>query len=203
MSVEPFRIETPEATLEDLRARLAATRWTEQTSDERWELGTDVDWLRELCEHWRTEHDWGAPEERFNAHENLRWNGLHVTKLAADGDRVPVVLLHGWPSGPIEYLTVAEQLAKAGHTALVPSLPGFGFSEAPAEPLDIRGTAARLHALITEGLGHERYVVAGGDWGAPIAARMAQDAPGAVHGLYVTTPGVLPVPGALRDLSEA
>ena len=169
---------------------------------ETWELGTDVAWLRELCDHWRAQHDWAATENRFNRYENLRWDGLHVARIAAEGDRVPVVLLHGWPSGPIEYLTAAEILAAGGYTALVPSLPGFGWSEDPGEPLDIRGVAERLHALVCDGLGVERYVVAGGDWGAPIAARMAQNAPETVVGLYVTTPGVLPVPGDLSDLSE-
>jgi pimeloyl-ACP methyl ester carboxylesterase len=116
---------------------------------------------------------------------------------------VPVVLLHGWPSGPLEYLQSAELLAEAGYPALVPSLPGFGWSEDPGTPLNVAGVAERLHALLSDGLGVERYALAGGDWGAIIAARMAFDNPGAVAGLYLSTPSTVPVPGDLSDLGEA
>jgi microsomal epoxide hydrolase len=95
-------------------------------------------------------------------------------------------------------------VAAAGRTAIVPSLPGFAWSEDPGEPLDVAGVAPRLLALLTDGLGLERFVVAGGDWGAPIATRMAFDSPNRVAGLYVSTPGVVPRPGDLSDppLSE-
>jgi pimeloyl-ACP methyl ester carboxylesterase len=159
--------------------------------------------MRELCEHWAGGHDWRATEARLNAHENLRWRGLHCLRIGAGQDRVPVVLLHGWPSGPPEYLQSAELLAEAGYPALVPSLPGFGWSEDPGTPLNVAAVAERLHALIAEGLGVERYAVAGGDWGAIIAARMAFDQPEAVAGLYLSTAGTLPVPGNLADLGPA
>jgi pimeloyl-ACP methyl ester carboxylesterase len=121
------------------------------------------------------------------------------------GDADPLVLLHGWPSGPIEYERAASLLAEAGRSAIVPSLPGFAWSEDPGEPLGVPGMSARLLALLTEGLELDRFIVAGGDWGAPIAARMAFDAPDRVAGLYVSTPGVLPRPSDLSEppLSEA
>jgi pimeloyl-ACP methyl ester carboxylesterase len=90
-----------------------------------------------------------------------------------------------------------------GYPALVPSLPGFGWSKDPGTPLNVASVAERLHALVTDGLGVERYAVAGGDWGAIIGARMAFDNPDAVAGLYLSTPGTLPAPGDLAELSEA
>jgi pimeloyl-ACP methyl ester carboxylesterase len=109
------------------------------------------------------------------------------------------VLLHGWPSGPIEYETAARLLADAGREVFVPSLPGYAWSADPGVALDVKGMAERLRALLTEGLGLERYTLAGGDWGGIVAARIAFDAPEEVTGLYVSTPGVLPRPAELAD----
>jgi pimeloyl-ACP methyl ester carboxylesterase len=96
-------------------------------------------------------------------------------------------------------------VAESGREVVVPSLPGFAWSEDPGEALNVAGMAARLLALLTEGLGLDSFVVAGGDWGAMIAARMAFDAPERAAALYVSTPGVLPRPAELADppLSEA
>jgi pimeloyl-ACP methyl ester carboxylesterase len=110
-----------------------------------------------------------------------------------------VVLLHGWPSGPLEYEATARLLVDAGREVIVPSLPGYAWSQAPAEPLNVAGMSERLRALLGEGLGIERYVVAGGDWGGLIAARMAFDAPERVAALYVSTPGVLPTPADIAE----
>jgi pimeloyl-ACP methyl ester carboxylesterase len=189
--------------LGDLRRRLGETRWAEQPVALGWELGADFAYVRELCEHWRGEHDWRATEKRLNSHENLCWEGLHCLRIGADEDRVPVVLLHGWPSGPLEYVDAAERMAEEGYPVIVPSLPGFGWSEDPGEPLNVAAVAEQLHALVADGLGIERYAVAGGDWGATIAARMAFDQPAAVAGLYLSTPGTLPVPGDLGELTQA
>jgi pimeloyl-ACP methyl ester carboxylesterase len=104
------------------------------------------------------------------------------------------VLLHGWPSGPIEYEPAAWALLEAGREVIVPSLPGFAWSEDPGEPLNVAAIAERLRALLEKGLGLDRYLIAGGDWGGIIAARIAFDAPERVAGLYVSTAGVLPTP---------
>ncbi len=201
---EQFEIRVGEE-VADLRDRLGRTRWPEQPAGHGWDLGTDLGYARELCEHWRDRYDFSRLE-RLNALGSARWKGLHFLRVdpesGAEGD--PIVLLHGWPSGPIEYERAATLLAAAGRTVIVPSLPGFAWSEDPGELLGVVEVAARLLDLLAEGLGLEGFIVAGGDWGAPIATRMAFDSPDRVAGLYISTPGVVPRPSDLSDppLSE-
>jgi microsomal epoxide hydrolase len=191
---ERFEIDVPDDAVADLRERLERTRWPGQP-DTGWELGTDIAYARELCEHWRTAYDFSRLT-RLNALASNRWNGLHFLEATPtpghERSEVPIVLLHGWPSGPLEYVRAAELLAEAGYRAIVPSLPGYAWSEDPGEALNVPGMATRLRELLEDGLGLERYLLAGGDWGGIIAARMAFDAPDRVTGLYVSTPGVLP-----------
>jgi pimeloyl-ACP methyl ester carboxylesterase len=107
--------------------------------------------------------------------------------------------LHGWPGGPVEYLQVIPRLATAGHPVASPSMPGYAWSADPAAPLNIAAVAARFCELAEQGLGWKRYGVIGGDWGAPVAARVAFDSPQRVAALYVFTPGTLPPAGQLDD----
>lgn len=198
-AVEACAIEIPDDAVADLRERLERTRWPDQPGD-GWELGTDLDYARELCEYWRDGYDFRRLE-RLNELGSSRWDGLHLLRLepeAASGG-APLVLLHGWPSGPIEYETAAGLLADGGREVVVPSLPGYAWSDAPATALDVAGMAERLLELLTDGLGLERFALAGGDWGGIIAARMAFDEPERVAGLYVSTPGVLPRSGNLAE----
>jgi pimeloyl-ACP methyl ester carboxylesterase len=181
---------------EELRRRLAAAEWPAQPRG-GWSLGTDLEVARRVCAHWAEEYDFHRLE-RLKELGSSRWNGIHFLRFGPKGG-VPVVLLHGWPSGPIEYEAAGGLLAVAGHDVIAPSLPGFAWSEPPAEPLNVAGMSARLRELLDAGLGLDRYVVAGGDWGGIIAARMAFDAPERVAALYVSTPGVLPTPRNLED----
>ena len=193
------------AELEQLHERLDRTRWPDQPPGEGWELGTDLAYLRELCEHWRTSYDPSHLEERLNAFDNHRVDGTHFIWERGEGEGCPVVLIHGWPGGPIEFLDVIPRLVEAGHDVVVPSLPGFAFSEIPDETLNVVAVAGRLRAVVEGGLGYERYAVQGGDWGAVISARIAFEAPERVAALHVNAVSVLPLPPNLDDppLSEA
>lgn len=209
---EPTEIAIADEVLDDLRERLARTRWPTQPAAIGWEFGGDVDYLRALCDHWRDGYDWRRIERALNGLSNWRWEGLHLIWERAPVDergpaaprRLPILLIHGWPGGPLEFLDVGRALVAAGHDVVIPSLPGYAFSAAPDPPLNVAGMAARLRALMAA-LGYERYAVQGGDWGAIIGARMAFDDPGSVAALHVNAPGVVPVPGDLADppLSEA
>ena len=187
---------------EELRERLEATAWPSQPP-EGWALGTDMGAARRVCEHWAHDYDFGRLD-RLGELGSSRWDGVHFLRFGSGGG-IPVVLLHGWPSGPIEYEAAGGLLAAAGHEVIVPSLPGFAWSDAPEEPLNVAGMSIRLRQLLDDGLGLARYAVAGGDWGGIIAARMAHDAPDRVAALYVSTPGVLPTPRNLESppMSEA
>jgi len=210
--VEPFEVAISEEVLDDLRQRLARTRWPDQPEDLGWDYGADFAYLRELCEYWRSDYDWRQIERALNGLSNWRWHGLHFIweraprpERGGGPDRLPVCLIHGWPGGPVEFLELIPLLIAAGHDVIVPSLPGFAFSDAPPSPLNVDAIADRFRALIGDALGYERYAVQGGDWGALIGARMAFDDPDRVAALHLNATSVLPLPGDLSDspLSDA
>jgi pimeloyl-ACP methyl ester carboxylesterase len=201
---EAFEVRLPEGWSDDLGARLELTRWPSQPSD-GWELGVDIGYLRELCSYWASEYDANRLARRLNELSNFRWRGLHYLHERADGEGLPVLLVHGWPGGPIEFLDLIPRLTEAGHDVIVPSLPGYAFSDVPDEVLNVAAVAGRLRALMEDGLGYRRYAVQGGDWGAPITALIAHEAPERVAALHVNATSVLPLPSELGDppLSEA
>ena len=194
-----YEISVDEAVLGDLRERLERTRWP-GAADVGWEYGMDQGFLRRLCEHWATDYDWRATESRLNEFEHATWEGVHFIRA---GEGEPIVLVHGWPGAVLEFERLIPLLVDAGHEVIAPSLPGYGFSDAPDEPLSGSGVAARLRALVEDGLGIERYAVQGGDWGSLIAARMAYDSPECVTALHINSPSVLPFPADLSDLTDA
>ena len=204
-ALEPFEVRVDEQVLDDLRSRLGRTRWPEQPADQGWELGVDVAYLRDLCGYWANQYDWRAFESRLNGFPNRRWNGLHLIWERSGGDGLPVMLIHGWPGGPIEFCDLIPLLVEAGHDVVVPSLPGYGWSDDPGRPLNVAAVSERLRAVMEAGLGYGRYAVQGGDWGANISARMALDSPNTVAAVHVNAVSVLPIPGDLTEppLSEA
>ena len=184
--------------MDDLRGRLEGTRWAEQPEGLGWELGGDLDYLRELCAHWREGYDFSRLERFFGEQASERWRGQHLLRAKGDGDGVPIVLVHGWPGGIIEFRELIPLLAGAGHDVIVPSLPGFGFSE----PLDPPPNAARMAALIGDlmaNLDYERYALQGGDWGSPISFQLAYQRPERVAALHLNAVSVLPAPADLED----
>jgi pimeloyl-ACP methyl ester carboxylesterase len=209
---QPYEIAVQEATLADLRERLARTRWPSQPAGLGWEMGADFDYLRALCDYWASAYDWRQIEQALNGLSNWTWDGIHFIWERAERDdrgvaapqRLPVILIHGWPGGPIEFLELIPRLVAAGHDVVVPSLPGFAFSDEPPVPLGVAEVADRLRTLMSEALGYERYAVQGGDWGSEIGARLAFDDPESVAAFHTNAPVVLPVPGNLGEppLSE-
>ncbi|MDQ3759502.1 MAG: epoxide hydrolase 1 [Actinomycetota bacterium] len=197
----PYQIAVGAEVLEDMCERLRATRWPEG-ADVGWDYGMDQGFLRRLCEHWASEHDWRATEERLNLLEHGIWDGVHYVR-AGEGAGSPIVLVHGWPGAVLEFERLIPLLVEAGHEVIAPTLPGYGFSDAPDVPLNAAGAAARLRALVEDGLRLERYAVQGGDWGTLIATRMAYDSPERVAALHINSPSVLPFPVDLSELSEA
>jgi pimeloyl-ACP methyl ester carboxylesterase len=203
--MEAYEIAVDEAVLDDLTARIHATRWPVQPDGIGWEHGMDIAYLRELCEYWADEYDWSATQRGLNGLANWRVDGIHfLWERAGGGEGLPIMLVHGWPGAPIEFLELIPLLVGAGHDVVVPSLPGFAFSDAPVPPLNVAGISERLRGLMAA-VGYERYAVQGGDWGSIIGARMAFDDPQAVAALHLNTPGVVPTPADFDDppMSEA
>ena len=200
MPLLPFRLEFTERAIADLHRRIDATRWPEIVIDEGWQAGTNDAVLRDLVRYWRTDYDWFAVQDQLNALTHVRGpiggEELHALLYTGPGgeQRMPLLLIHGWPGSVVEFLDAAERLAGGvnggpGFDLVVPSLPGFGFSEAPRAPAMHPGAIAeRLHALMLE-LGYERYGVQGGDWGAITGTALARQHPEAVLGLHLNFVG--------------
>jgi epoxide hydrolase len=215
--VVPFRIEVPQGTLGDLRARLAGTRWPEAETVDDWSQGVPLSYLRELCRHWAEDYDWRATERRLNLLPQFRTEvdglGIHLLHLRSPHpDAFPVVLTHGWPGSVVEFLKVIGPLtdptAHGGDAAdafhlVIPSLPGYGFSDRPAQPgwgvERIAGAWARLMAR----LGYQRYGAQGGDWGTSVSTSIAQQDPEHVAGIHLNPPLAPPDPATFDDLTEA
>jgi epoxide hydrolase len=212
--LEPFRIEFGEERIDDIRRRIDDARWPEMPFETGWEAGTDVTVLRELVQYWRHGYDWFRIQEELNTLEHLRGpvDGelLHCVRYRGEGPgpRSALILLHGWPSSFLEFRDAARLLTReaagaAGFDVVVPSLPGFVFSEAPRRPGMNPGLMAdRLHRLMLD-LGYERYGVHGGDWGSIIGTEIARRNPESVFGLHLNFVAAAPPPPDGTPPSEA
>lgn len=199
MPIVPFRVEIPEAALEDLRGRLANTRLPDQIPDTSWEYGTERAYLEELLDYWANDFDWRAQEARINAFDQFRTEidgvDLHfIHQRSTNPGAMPLLLVHGWPGSIGEFLDVIPALtdpaAHGGDAAadafhlIAPSLPGFGFSGIPAGRGYNPERIARMLAALMERLGYESYSLAGGDWGAIINRHLANHYPERLIGLH-------------------
>jgi pimeloyl-ACP methyl ester carboxylesterase len=190
-AITPFRIQVADAVLDDLKARLARTRWPDQIPSSGWERGPDTAYVKELCEHWRTQFDWRAQEARINAWPQFMTpvDGLDVHFIHARSkheNATPLVLVHGWPGSFVEFLEILGPLtdptayggkAEDAFHVVVPSLPGFGFSAKPRESGWNSQRMAEVIAKLMARLGYERYGAQGGDWGGGIVRWLAANDP--------------------------
>jgi len=204
-STQPFRIGISGQVLDDLRARLHRTRRIRVLDGGSWQGGSDPDYLDELLAYWRDEYDWRRHERELNQLSQFVTHiddaRLHYIHEPGFGVRsVPVLLLHGWPDSFLRYRAVIPLLAGADNDCaddltcdvVVPSLPGFAFTGQIGSPADIpsiKYSAQLLHRLMTEVLGYEQFVVAGGDGGSAIAQSMAIQFPESVYGIHLTDIG--------------
>jgi len=197
--VEAFRIEVPEAELEDLRARLRRTRWPERETDRS--QGVPLDDMQDLCAYWADGYDWRATEARLNALPQFRAGGIHFIHLRSQKpDALPLILTHGWPGSVLEYLDVIEPLSEEFHV-VCPSLPGYGFSDKPAEPgWGVERIAAAWAELMPR-LGYERYGASGSDWGTSVSTVLGQRDREHVVGIHLVPPLAPPVPS--EDQTDA
>ncbi len=184
--MKPFSVQVPDDVLDDLARRLAATRWPDSPPGAGWEQGAPLDHVRALVERWRDGFDWRAHEAVLNSFAQFTApvGGIDL-HFIAEGDGVPVLLLHGWPSTVWEFHELIP-LLRDDARVVVPSLPGYGFSFAPGQRrFGVVDCADAIHTLMTEVLDHERYFVVGGDWGSSIAVRLAHAYPDAVAALHL------------------
>jgi pimeloyl-ACP methyl ester carboxylesterase len=198
MSDPSFRVALPPALGDDLQQRLARTRWSDAVTVD-WRYGMDKAFLQALVLYWRDHYELGAAERRLNALPQFRAEiggfGVHYTVLKGQGPRpTPLLLMNGWPSSFVEYRKLAPMLADPaafGGSAdeafdvVIPTLPGFGFSDRPTRPHQV-WPEDLFHPLMTQHLGYQRYVVSGTDIGAGVARHLALKHPDAVRGIHVS-----------------
>jgi pimeloyl-ACP methyl ester carboxylesterase len=206
--IRPFRVEVPQAELDDLRTRLAGTRWPVALPGAEWSRGVPVAYLRELVEYWVDGYDWRAQEARLNEYpqfvteiDGQTIHFLHVR--SPEPDATPLVLSHGWPGSVVEFLDVIGPLtdprAHGGDPAdafhvVIPSIPGFAFSGPTADTGWDSNRTARAYAELMRRLGYERYGAQGGDYGAFIAPDLGRVDAEHVIGVHVNaaTLGFIP-----------
>ncbi len=212
--IKPFRIDIPQADLDDLNDRLRGTRWPKELPGIGWERGTDISYLKGLADYWLNEYDWRAQEAALNAYPQftteIEGENLHFMHIKSPvNDAFPLLLLHGWPGSIVEFTKVIGPLTEAGFELVIPSLPGFGLS-GPVKSLGWHtGRVADAMKELMSRLGFERYGVQGGDWGAVIAPELGARDADHIVGVHVNAASVGFIPfGPVDDevtakLSEA
>jgi pimeloyl-ACP methyl ester carboxylesterase len=216
-SARPFTVAVSDAVLDDLRSRIRNTRWPPDSPAAPWAQGMDLAYLRELLAYWADGFDWRAQERWLNGFaqfvaeiDGVRIHFVH--ERSSTGRGIPLVLTNGWPSCFVEYLPLlpwltdpaAHGLDGPGFDVIIPSLPGYGFSERPARTgVTSRYTAGLWHRLMG-GLGYSRYGAHGSDWGSAVTTFMALDEPAPMLGIHLANLDLTPYTGpGSRPLSEA
>ena len=197
-SITPFEIAVSDEELQDLQARLARTRLPDQLDGISWEYDTDLDYMREILAYWQDGFDWREQERQLNQFDQFKTeiDGLRmhfIHQRSNNPDAIPLMVVHGWPGSVSEFMKIidplTDPLAYGGDVSdsfhvIAPSLPGFGFSEAPSERGFSPERIALVLANLMERLGYERYAIAGGDWGAIINRHLANHYPDRLIGMH-------------------
>jgi pimeloyl-ACP methyl ester carboxylesterase len=202
VAIAPFHLHVPENALRDLHQRLSFARWPDRETVADWSQGVPLDRVRDLVEHWRARYDWRRLEHRLNSLAQYRTEidglGIHLLHVRSrHTNALPVILTHGWPGSVVEFLKAIGPLtnptayggqAQDAFHVVIPSLPGFGFSDKPARngwgPPRI---AAAWDALMNR-LGYNRYIAQGGDWGGAVTTQLGKLRPAGLLGVHVNFP---------------
>jgi pimeloyl-ACP methyl ester carboxylesterase len=213
-SIRPFRVNIPEQVLSDLRRRIMATRWPDRETVRDQSQGVQLATIKDLAGYWGTGYNWRHIEEKLNSLpqfiteiDGLDIHFLHVRSRHPGA--LPLILTHGWPGSILEFLKVIGPLtnptahggrAEDAFHLVIPSMPGYGFSERPTTTGWGPDRIARAWAVLMERLGYRHYVSQGGDWGAVISDRMAVQRPAGLLGIHVNFPATVP-PDIARKLA--
>lgn len=217
MTVKPYQINVPQATLDDLKRRLARTRWTDEADGADWNYGTNLGYLRELATYWQNTFDWRKEEARLN---NFNWFTANIDgeemrfihERGKDPNPTPIILFHGWPDSVYRYLKLIPLLTDPAQyggdpnlsfDVIIPDLiDDTQHRPAPVREQMMKQTAERSWKLMTQELGYQRFVAGGGDGGSPISQVLGVDHPDSIIGLHLTDNGFSASMAQYDDLSE-
>ncbi len=188
--IKPFRVDVPQADLDDLRDRLDRTRWPDELPGAGWDYGVPVGYVRRLADYWRTGYDWRRWEAELNKYPQftttIDGQNIHFIHVrSAREDALPLIVTHGWPGSIVEYLKAIEPLSRDFHL-VVPSLPGFGFSGPTTDKGWSRYRTAKAWAELMRRLGYDRYGAVGNDGGSMVSPEVGRIDPEHVVGVHVT-----------------
>jgi pimeloyl-ACP methyl ester carboxylesterase len=205
-AIRPFRVDTPEADLLDLRRRVLATRWPERETVDDQSQGIQLEKIKPLVDYWGTGYDWRKAEAKLNALpqfiteiDGLDIHFIHVHSKHPNA--LPVIITHGWPGSIFENLKIIGPLtdptahggrAEDAFDVVIPSMPGYGFSGKPTGTGWGPDRIARAWAELMKRLAYNSYVAQGGDWGSPVSGAMARLAPQGLLGIHINLPAVVP-----------
>ncbi|NQW01941.1 MAG: alpha/beta fold hydrolase, partial [Rhodospirillales bacterium] len=183
-AIRPFHIDIADETLERIRSRVCDYCWDDMADLDGWDHGSNLKYMKELCDYWVASFDWRRHEAELNRFPHflasVDGNDIHYIHVKGSGPNpMPLIISHGWPGSIVEFMDIIEPLAhpeRFGGDAndafdvIAPSLPGFGFSAKPACPIGPRRIAELFHRLMTDVLGYDDYLAQGGDWGGAISS---------------------------------
>jgi pimeloyl-ACP methyl ester carboxylesterase len=201
MTEQRFTISVPDDAIDDLHRRLRLTRWPDTVTDSGWTYGLDLNWMKSIVDYWLNQYDWRAQQRTLNEYphyiaviDGFQLHYLHFRSTHPNA--VPLVITHGWPGSFLELLKVAPMLADSASDpfhVIVPSLPGYGFSERPSSPGMNTFRTAELWVKLMWELGYRRFVAQGGDIGANVSSVLAWKHPESVLALHLNY-----IPGSYR-----
>ena len=205
-SIRPFKVQIPQAALDDLRRRIAATRWPDKETVADGSQGAQLAQLQELVRYWGSGYDWRKVEAKLNGLpqfvttiDGIDIHFIHVRSRHQNA--LPLIITHGWPGSVIEQLKLIGPLtdptahggsAEDAFDVVIPSLPGYGFSGKPTGTGWDPDHIARAWAELMKRLGYTRYVAQGGDWGTPISSAMARENAPGLLGIHINLPATVP-----------
>ncbi|MBD2033532.1 epoxide hydrolase [Leptolyngbya sp. FACHB-321] len=205
-AIRPFRVQVPQVAIDDLRQRIAATRWTDKETVTDQSQGVQLATMKELVRYWGTKYDWRKAEAKLNALPQFITNidGLDIHFIhvrSKNPNALPLLVTHGWPGSVIEQLKIIGPLTdpttyggrpEDAFDLVIPSIPGYGFSGKPTGTGWDPDRIARAWTELMKRLGYTRYVAQGGDWGSPITSAMARQAPAGLLGIHINLPATIP-----------
>ena len=206
MAIQPFQINIPDEVLDDMRQRIANTRWPDEIPNTDWDYGSNMAYVRELADYWLNEFDWRKQEAMLNGFSQFRADvegmGIHYIHERGKGPNpIPLVITHGWPSTFFEMYKIIPLLsdpashggnAEDAFDVIAPSMPSYGFSDRTTERGWSVSRVGDMWVSLMDVLGYDKFGAHGGDWGAGVTARLGYAHPDRMIGVHVTAVSATP-----------